>query len=99
MKSSFVLFFSILVSLAIVAPSVVTLFELDNDITLLADFNEDESKNEEKNELDENLIWFDARIIVVSSLEKKSSNHSNNFSKTYYANSVEILLPPPKLKV
>jgi hypothetical protein len=96
MKSSLILFLSLLVTLSIVSPSAVTFLELSDDSTILADLNEGEDKNEEKKELDEKLVFINNTLSITNSSRKNLTNYTNFFSEAYYINSVEILLPPPK---
>jgi len=96
MRSSLILFFSILVTLAIVAPSVATLLDLDKDTAILIDFNEEENKKEEKKELDEKDTFFHAEFFSASTLEMTPFNLVSTYAKGYNTNTLEIFLPPPK---
>jgi len=96
MRSSLILFFSILVTLAIVTPSVVSLFKLGNDTAVLIDFNEEEHKQEEKKEIDEHLICLSDPFSLSASHTEEPSNFTKIFSKGYSANSIAIFLPPPE---
>ncbi len=91
MKSSFIILLSLLLTTAIVAPSVITLMKLDNDTALFIDFN-----GEEKKEISKKDVFFHTWVNYRHSLENTPSNFISTYIEGCYTNSLEIFLRPPR---
>lgn len=96
MKSSVIILLSLLLTTAIVAPSVITLIKLDNNTALFIDFNEEENKKEGKKEISEKDVFFHTWSNYTHSLENSPSNFISTYVEGSYTNSLEIFLRPPR---
>lgn len=96
MKSSIIILLSLLLTTAIVAPSVITLIKLDKDTALFIDFNEEENKKEEKKEISEKDVFFYTWSNYTHSIESTPSNFISTYIEGCYTNSLEIFLRPPR---
>jgi len=96
MRSFLVLFLALLITVAIVSPSVIALFEVGNDTAVLMDLNEEEQQQEEKKEIDEPLVYPSSPFFLIASNYKASANFTTILSESYAANSIAVFLPPPK---
>ena len=96
MRSSIIVLLSFLLTVAIIAPSVITLMEIDSKKIMLIDFNEEENKKEEKKEIGEKDFLFYTSMDGLSLSEAKSSVLAEIYSKSSYKNLLEVFLPPPE---
>ena len=96
MKSSIIILLSLLLTTAIVAPSLITLIKLDTDKTLFIDFNDEENKKEEKKEISEKDVFLHTWVNYTYALESISLNFISTYTETCYTNFLEIFLRPPK---
>jgi len=94
MKSSVLIILATLLTTAILAPSVITLTNLDEK-AITIDFNEEEKK-EEKKEAKEKEFFLGSNFNSLASLEnEKNSIISFHLERDYYT-SLAIFLPPPE---
>ncbi|GEM_PF-3477729 len=90
MKAFLILSLSILLAISFVAPSVVTLLDLDKDTAILIDINE-----EEKKDIDEKDVFF--YPLYTSSLVPINATKIGitTYVRNYDSKSSEIFLLPP----
>lgn len=96
MKSFILIFLSLLLAAAILAPSIITLIDLDSKTDILIDFNEEE-KNEEKKETAEKDFLFSLDSNAISWQLKEKKAISDYYFESNYSTSVAIFLHPPRL--
>ena len=96
MKSSVIILLSLLLTTAIIAPSIITLMKFDNDTALYIDFNEEENKKEEKKEINEKDVFFNTWSNHTHTTTSTSSNFISTYIEGCYTNSLEIFLRPPR---
>jgi len=94
MKSSVLIILATLLTTAILAPSVITLTNLDEK-AITIDFNEEE-KNEEKKEAKEKDFFLDSSLSVLALSEKQKKSISCFCLESDYDSSFAIILPPPE---
>lgn len=94
MKSSVLFLLAILLTTAILAPSVITLTNLEEK-AITIDFNEEEKK-EEKKEAKEKNFFLDADHNSLALLEKEKKSISCFHIESDYNTSLAIFLPPPE---
>jgi hypothetical protein len=95
MKSSVLIFLSLLLATAILAPSIITLVDIENKTEILMDFNEEEKK-EEKKETSEKDLLFITDFNAISSQQKEKIRISKLYFEGNYATCVTIFLHPPQ---
>ncbi len=95
MKTSILIILSMLLVMAILAPSVITLANNGEKTAISIDFNEEEKK-EEKKEVSEKDFFLDADFKSFSLLQHESSSISSFCIETEYSTSIAIFLPPPE---
>ena len=98
MKSTIIIL-SLLLTSALLVPSIITLITSDNDTALFIDFNDEENNPEEKKEASEKDVFFHQWENTTLSIEHTSSSFISTYIEEYYSNSLEILLHPHKYKV
>ncbi len=91
MKTSILIILSMLLVMAILAPSVITLANNGEKTAISIDFNE-----EEKKEVSEKDFFLDADFKSFSLLQHESSSISSFCIETEYSTSIAIFLPPPE---
>lgn len=96
MKSFITVFLSTLLTVAILAPTVITLIKLENNSSLVMDFNEEENNKEEKKELNENDAFFHTWVSDMLPIENPLSHFTSTYIKSGYSNTIEVFLPPPE---
>jgi len=94
MKSYVLILLSTLLAMAILAPSIITLSNLEEK-TITLDFNEEE-KNEEQNEAKEKDFFLDIEFNSLAHLEGEEITISQFYIEGAYKTSLSILLPPPE---
>ena len=82
--------------MAILAPAVITLMELEPNSSLVMDFNEEENQKEEKKEINEKDIFFHTWLVYVNPFYDPSSHYTSTYLDPFYSNTVEVFLPPPE---
>lgn len=101
-KSVTALFFTILFSVMLVTPSIITMLDFDCEISLLIDTNEEEEKEgNEGKEGKESSKDLEPKILqeYVTNLSFISSYNSNNlefYYNSYSSNFLELFSPPPE---
>lgn len=95
MKSSVLIILASLLATAILAPSVITLANIEEQVISI-DLNEEE-KNEEKKEAKEKDFFLDFNRIYVAQLEGGKALTSCFHIESDYSASIAVLLPPPEL--
>ncbi len=93
MKSLGLLLIALLLTTAILAPSVLTLTSIAEKVALF-DFNEEENK-EEKKEASEKDFIFDSSVFL-SYYETPKTRILPEYIENDYTTSITIFLPPPK---
>ena len=96
MKSASFFLLSILLVVAILAPSIVTLIDTDNKTELVMDFNEEDNKKEEKKENKEKDFFSSFQFDSASDVNADSSKTSSFYLEKNYSFSTSIFLPPPE---
>ena len=94
MKTSILLILSMLLVMAILAPSVITLANSGEKTAIAIDFNEEEKKEEKK--VSEKDFFLDANFKSFGLLQHDNSSISNFYIETEYSTSIAIFLPPPE---
>jgi hypothetical protein len=98
MKSSVFIILSLLLTTAILAPSIVALMEYGEKTAIVIDFNEEEKK-EEKKEVNEKDFFLDSDINALALLQREDNNISNFYIEIEYSTSIDIFLLPPEYNV
>lgn len=83
-----------LLATAILAPSVITLTNIEEK-AITIDFNEEEKK-EEKKEAKEKDFFLDSNLNSLAQLESEKVLVSGFYIESEYSASLIILLPPPE---
>ncbi|TMM59169.1 hypothetical protein FEE95_06980 [Maribacter algarum] len=94
MKSSCLILLALLVTTAIIAPSVMTLTNLDEK-GIVVDFNEEENK-EEKKEAQEKEYFLEFNLNTIAQFRSEKIVISSFYFEQDYMASLPILLPPPE---
>ena len=94
MKSSVLILLSLLLTTAILAPSVITLTNIDEKAITL-DFNEEEKK-EEKKEVQEKDFFLDRNLHSLANRQNKKVAIDHLYLESNYSATLAIFLPPPK---
>lgn len=89
------IFFAAILTLSVLTPLVVELFPIEEDISMLSDFEEEDQK-EEKKELElKDLFFFEKKVEACS--DKIAINLiSEAYKFTILSLSLEIFSPPPE---
>ena len=98
MKSSILIFFSLLLASAILAPSIITLADFEGKTEIVMDFNEEEKKEEKKETSEKDFLLF-SNLNVVSSQQKEKITIPEFYFESGYATCVAIFLPPPQFSI
>lgn len=94
MKSYVLFTLAILLTTAILAPSVITLTTIDEQ-AITIDFNEEEKK-EEKKEAKEKDLFLEAIPNHLAQLDDEKNAISFLEIKHYFSTSLVVFLPPPE---
>ena len=96
MNSKFIIFLVLLLTLAIFAPSVRSLLNLDSKKSLVVDLNEEEHQNETEDQLDQQEFVHN-QSTFLSLLETEKHLRISSAS-LYRKNNIplDILSPPPR---
>lgn len=92
MKSPVLIVLALLLTTAILAPSVITLMHIDKT-DLVIDFNEEK---EEKKEAKEKDFFLDSDLDLLAQLQGKKASIFHFYSENEYTTSLAIFLPPPE---
>lgn len=84
-----------LLALAILAPSVITLTGIAEKNAIAIDFNEEEKK-EEKKEAKEKDFFLDHAFSDLADLQNKKVSISHIYIESDYSASLAIFLRPPR---
>ncbi len=95
MKSSVLIILATLLTTAILAPAVITLYSQGEKIAITIDFNEEEKK-EEKKEAKEKEFFVDHNLNYFTNLRNERVSISHLYLESYYSTSLSIVLPPPE---
>lgn len=91
---------SIFLAINIVAPSVISLVDFDNNLELVIDHTEDDNQKEnkegEKESSDKDTFYHAWNNSLSSSLSNKC-NGINFYLEGYYKPTLNIILPPPEI--
>ncbi|CAI8259678.1 MAG: Uncharacterised protein [Polaribacter sp. SA4-10] len=101
MRVIIALFFSLLFTIVLTAPSVISLMDETQEISIFLDLNEEEESNEgkngEKSKTDAEVKLLTASQNGVSDLNKIQEKRNIRFrSKYYFSEYSKIDTPPPK---
>lgn len=94
MKSSVLIILAFLLATAILAPSVITLTNIDEK-AISFDFNEEEKK-EEKKEVNEKDFFLDFHLNSLAHLKADKTSTTSFYIESDYSASLAIFLLPPK---
>lgn len=94
MKSSVLFILALLLTTAILAPSVITLTSIDEK-GITVDLNEEENK-EEKKETKEKDFFIESNFNALAQIQKDKASISSFYIEIDYATSLPIFLLPPK---
>ncbi|WP_394748276.1 hypothetical protein [Spongiimicrobium salis] len=89
-------FLSTLLITAIMAPSVVTILDLDCKSWSVIDLNDDENKQENKKELNEKDVFFYILESGISAFPPLKTSSNPFYIEKGYSHVRDIFLPPPK---
>ena len=95
LRKAFALFLLSIFMLSATAPTVVSLFEGDSDLTLLIDISEEESKEKESSkDAETKIVHLSTAKLSLCGLELSDMRDFNlkNYSKPY----LNLLSPPPE---
>lgn len=95
-KSIIHIFLSTLLITAILAPSVVTLIDIDCKSLSLMELSDDESKKENKKEFSEKNVFFHILENGISPLLSLKTSTNPFYLEKRYTHIQDIFLPPPK---
>jgi len=95
MKSSVLIILAHLLATAILAPSIITLANI-NEKAITIDFNEEEKK-EEKKEVKEKEFFLDSKLSSLAHLESEKNLIPFFYIEGDYAASLAVVPPPPEL--
>ncbi len=87
-----------LLVVAIVAPSIITLANSTENKGVVIDFNDEENK-EDKKEVTEKDFFIDASFRIKAQLQPKNVSFSHFYVESEYPSSLSIFLPPPKASI
>jgi cell division protein YceG involved in septum cleavage len=96
MNSKFIIFLALLLTLAIFAPSVRSLLNLDSNKSLVIDINEEEHQNETEDQLDQQeFVHNQNSFLLLHTVEIRLGISSDAL---FIKNStpLDILSPPPR---
>ncbi len=96
MKSKFILFLALLLTLAIFAPSVRSLLNLDSEKSLVVDINEEEHQNETEDQLEQQEYVLIQNFFLFPQI---ANTHLRISSVALYKKNdtpLDILSPPPR---
>lgn len=86
-----------LLTTAILAPSVITLTNIDEKAFAI-DFNEEEKK-EEKKEAKEKDFFLETDLNLLGQLQREKKLISQFYIESNYSSSLAIFLPPPERSI
>ena len=98
MKANIALFFTLLFVGIIITPTVITLVDKNQDVTIFLEINEEEESKGQKalKNLDFKVYTADFNTsIFFNNIQKKKNVRFN--SKNYVSQHAKILTPPPEL--
>lgn len=98
MKSTVFILLSLLLTTAILAPSIAAILEHGDKTAIVIDFNEEEKK-EEKKEVNEKDFFLDSDFDALALLQRDNNNISNFYIESEYSSSIDIFLLPPEHNV
>lgn len=98
MNPKFVIVMVLLLSVAILAPSVIALLDLGSKIVLVLDHNEDEEPEETQNDSDQLHFLNHQKSEFLKFTKIENLKNTASFSK-YYILALDIPLPPPRFTV
>ncbi len=93
MKSSVFIILATLLTTAILAPSVITLTNIDEK-AITIDFNEEEKKEEKKESKEKNLLF--GTNDYLNQFECSAVLFLPSYIENDYTTSITIFLPPPE---
>ena len=80
----------------IITPSVVVLFDLDHDISIMVDTNEEEEKAGKESSINKDVKILQALKKDLNSLDSFLSANPRFYSNSYTSNYQELISPPPE---
>lgn len=97
MKFRIALFFTLLFSVIIITPTVITLIDDTCDVAFFIDLNEEEEKNGKEAPKDLEIKIYPSEnfsLMVINQLQKKKNVSFN--SKNYTSQYPKVTTPPPQ---
>ncbi|WP_418644211.1 hypothetical protein [Tenacibaculum insulae] len=98
MKVKIALFFSILFMSMIVAPTIITLIDQDQDISIFLNLTEEEEENQAKKNTKEIKIYSATNSDIFFIKTQKIKNVIY-LSKNYVSEFLKITTPPPEFAI
>ncbi len=96
MKSSFLIILSFLLVAAILAPSIITLTDSNQETAAIMDFNEEENNKEEKKELGEQDFLYASNVQLSTLKSAEASLMVLFYTEGNYSSTMDVFLPPPE---
>lgn len=96
MKATLILLLSLLLTMAITMPAVLTLMEIGNDTTSFFDFNEEENNKEDSKEVNQKVFFAQTVATLFASSAIYKAYAKVFYVECEYTNNLEVFLPPPK---
>ena len=96
MKSSFLIILSFLLVTAILAPSIITFIDTNQETAAIIDFNEEENNKEEKKELTEQDFLYALDFQTYTLKNAEESLMILFYAEGKYSSTMDVFLPPPK---
>ncbi|WBX71449.1 hypothetical protein [Tenacibaculum retecalamus] len=98
MKVKIALFFFILFTSMIVAPTIITLIDQDQDISIFLNLTEEEEENQAKKNTKEIKIYSTTNSDIFFTKNQKIKNVIY-LSKNYVSEFLKITTPPPEFAI
>jgi len=98
-RSLIAIFFVSLFMAMIIMPSVVTLLDLDYDLTIMVDANEEEEKEGKESAKDKEIKIIQVIKNGLNTSHSSLSAITRFYSNSYTSNYLELISPPPDLLI
>lgn len=95
MNSKFLIVLVLLLSAAILAPSVIALLDLGSKTVLVLDHNEEEETEKTPNDSDQQQFLNHQKLEFSKLTISENSINTATFNR-YYDSAIDIPLPPPR---
>ncbi|MCD8414025.1 hypothetical protein LNI90_03520 [Tenacibaculum dicentrarchi] len=99
MKVKIAIFFSILFMSIIAVPTIITLIDSNQDITIFLDLNEEEEEESSIEGASKELKLYQTTDLNLFSIKIKKIENVIFYSKNYISQFLKITTPPPRFFV